>query len=493
MSQGILLSMLQHEGLHSIRCDADGTIPGTEAAKFSAGIPAGEWFIIGPGDLEIHPSVWDLLANAWHQRPDIGLFYGDDVAVTGASDARDLALKPDWDLSLELAYDYIGLPLFVRSSAAKQIGNIDVEAGTAASFDLILRAHSAGVVIGRIPEVLAKYRDRRFRAAVDDRAAAIRRWWPKSADALIDVSPGLAEASLRIDKRFSDPPEVTLVVPTRQTIGERSSDGSGTPYVVQFLESIAESDYPMDKLHVLLGDDVDSDAVYAGRQWPFRLRRIQTRRAEGESFNYAAKMNRLWRESSTEHVILMNDDITIRSTDWIQALLSFSTQTDVGGAGARLLYPTGRIQHAGMPGGVYGLCTHAWIGEPATAPTYQDWASVHREWSIVTGAVFATRKSLLDEVDGFDERFRLDFNDVDLCLKLKMLGYRIVYTPHAELVHHEKGSRGDASWPASELALFLSRWGQFLDNDPAFHPKLSKGHHILQPIELHGEWWQPAC
>ncbi|MBT2321963.1 glycosyltransferase [Variovorax paradoxus] len=492
MSKKLFLSELKREGFHSILTNADGTVPHREAAKFGSGIPSGEWFVIGPREVELHPSAWDILAHAWHQRPDVGVFYGDDVAATGHADSWDLALKPDWDITLLLANDYIGLPLFVRSAAAKQLGSIDLEKGTAASYDLLLRAHAMGVTISRIPEVLAKYRTQRLRADVEDRMSAIKAWWPKTSDVSVDVAPGLTPSSLRVDRRFADPPDVTLVVPTRQTVGESAAKESGVPFVVQFLDSLASSVYPMERLHVLLGDDVESDAVYAGRHWPFKLRRIVTKRAQGEAFNYAAKMNRLWREATTECVILMNDDITIRSPDWIQALLTFSTQTDVGGVGARLLYPTGQIQHAGMPGGVYGLCTHAWIGEAASAPTYQDWASVHREWSMVTGAVFATRKGLLEEVNGFDERFRLDFNDVDLCLRLRMLGYRIVYTPHAELVHHEKGSRGEASWPGSELALFLNRWEKFLENDPSFHPKLSKGHHQIQPVELHGEWWQQA-
>src|SRR5204863_7374526 len=124
---------------------------------------------------------------------------------------------------------------------------------------------------------------------------------------------------------------------------------------------------------------------------------------------------------------------------------------DVGIAGGRLLYPNGKVQHAGMPGGVFGLCTHAWIGEAADATTYQNWAVVHREWSMVTGAVLATRRSLLELIGGFDERFKLDFNDIDLCLRLRMLGYRIVYTPFAELTHYEKGSRGDSVSSGTQL------------------------------------------
>ncbi|VTU21369.1 N-acetylglucosaminyl-diphospho-decaprenol L-rhamnosyltransferase [Variovorax sp. PBS-H4] len=489
MSKIVILGQSDREGFHSILTSANGVISQKEAKKFSVGIPTDEWLVIGPRKTELHPHVWDILAQATHQRPDVGIFYGDDVALDAHSDTWEAALKPDWDFTLLLASDYVGLPLFIRSAAAKQLGYIDGEQGTAASYDLLLRARATGITIARIPEVLAKIGTQRVRAALEDRVSAIKAWSASTSDLPIDVLPGLKPETLRVDRHLSDLPEVTLVVPTRQTASGSEVNGR-VPFVIKFLESLTSSIYPMDRIHVLLGDDVESDDIYVGRQWPFRLRRMVTRRADGEPFNYAAKMNQLWRESTTEYVILMNDDITIRSSDWIQALLTFSTQNDVGGVGARLLYPTGEIQHAGMPGGVFGLVTHAWIGEPSSASTYQDWASVHREWSMVTGAVFATRKSLLEEVNGFDERFRLDFNDIDLCLKLRMLGYRIVYTPHAELVHHEKGSRGEASWPASELALFLSRWGRFLEDDPSFHPKLSKIHHKIQPVEFRNEWWQ---
>src|SRR5262249_24608483 len=127
---------------------------------------------------------------------------------------------------------------------------------------------------------------------------------------------------------------------------------------------------------------------------------------------------------------------------------------------------------------------------PATAPTYQNWAVVHREWSMVTGALFATRKSLLHLVNGFDERFSREFNDVDLCLRLRMLGYRIVYTPFAEIAHYGKASRGEVLPPGSELALFFKRWSEFLEKDPAYHPRLTRQNFQITPVVQRGDWWK---
>jgi GT2 family glycosyltransferase len=217
---------------------------------------------------------------------------------------------------------------------------------------------------------------------------------------------------------------------------------------------------------------------------------VPTPRDRTLAFNYAAKMNRLWHAAETEHVVMMNDDVVVGSPDWLQALMTFSMQEEVGGVGARLLYPDGTIQHAGMAGGLFGLCAHAWLGLPADAPTYQDWACVHRQWSMVTGAVFATRKSVLEMVDGFDERFGLELNDADLCLRLRMQGLRIVYTPFAEFTHFEKASRGQEPVHGSDLARFLTRWGEYLDQDPAFHPGLDHQCFDIRPTEPTDPWWQ---
>jgi GT2 family glycosyltransferase len=420
-------------------------------------------------------------------RPDIDLFYGDEVAAGSERDSHRIILKPALDLALLIAEDYIGFPLIVRASAMHRLGGLRPAANTAASYDFVLRAIRAGLGIGRITEVLAAHKEARPRPAVDDRIAALRTWLAGSAH-VFDVGNGLAPETLQLKRRFTWFPDITLLIPTRQSVN--SDVQTGQPLVIDFLNSVKCTNWPMDKLHILIGDDLEDAKIYSEQRWPFSLRRIITDSPCNEKFNYAKKMNLLWRAAATEHVVLMNDDIVIASPDWLRALLTFSMQEDVGGVGARLLYANGTIQHAGIPGGLFDMCAHAWLGQPASDPTYQNWAVVHREWSMVTGAVFATRKSLLELVNGFDERFKLEFNDIDLCLRLRMLGYRIVYTPFAELTHYEKASRGELEPPGSELALFWKRWNDFLRQDPAYHPRLSRNTFQITPLEHVGEWWK---
>jgi GT2 family glycosyltransferase len=369
------------------------------------------------------------------------------------------------------------------------LGGLRTQAGTAACYDLVLRAVSAGLGIQRITEVLAAYPGARLGTDVRERRAVLQAWLEESA-APFEIAEGRVPGTLQLQRRFSTFPNVTLIIPTRQGLYE--DQPTGLPMVINLIDSIVRTDWPMDKIQVLVGDAIADDSIYVGRNWPFAFRRIVTGSPDNAKFNYAAKANVLWRAAETEQIVLMNDDVLVQSPAWLKALLTFSMQENVGVAGARLLYPNGTIQHAGIPGGVFDLCTHAWIGLEPAAPTYQNWALVHREWSMVTGAVMATRRSTLEVVNGFDERFRLDFNDVDLCLRLRMLGHQIIYTPFAELTHHEKGSRADFVSSATELALFRKRWGEFLENDPAYHPRLTRKSTVVGPTEQRGGWWLPV-
>ena len=160
----------------------------------------------------------------------------------------------------------------------------------------------------------------------------------------------------------------------------------------------------------------------------------------------------------------------------------------MGGVGARLLFEDGSIQHAGVAPHGLGVA-HAWIHRRRLRGTYQDWALVQRQWSMVTGAVFATRRSVMARVGGFDEHFSVEFNDVDLCLRLRMRGDRIVCTPAAELIHVERASRGDTPPAGDQIARFLARWSPFLAEDPAWHPGLRRDRVDVTPARDEGAWY----
>jgi GT2 family glycosyltransferase/glycosyltransferase involved in cell wall biosynthesis/tetratricopeptide (TPR) repeat protein len=440
------------------------------------------WVAFAPAGTIASPDFAQRLYDGAQARPDVAIFYGDDIAADTAEPIDQLRLKPEFDQTLLAAQDYVGAPIIVRGSALGKVGGLRAEMGTAVLADLLLRAHEAGLSIARIPHVLLGHPGKRVRAREDD----YRSMLSNQASLLpYDVVSGFAPDTFALLRRFGDDvPQVSIIVPTRQSA---RPDGTGT-YIERLLEDLTKTDWPMDRLTVIVGDDIPGTTAWAHKKWPFKLRRIETPRAEDEPFNYAAKMNQLWRQAETEQIVFLNDDICAQP-DWLRALQSFAVVQDVGGVGARLLFEDGSLQHAGLAPHGDGAA-HAWIFRKRKEGSYQEWARTQREWSMVTGAVFATRRSLLEQVGGFDERFRLEFNDTDLCLRLRALGYRIICTPLAEMVHTEKASRGNQDPPGDDRALFLSRWKPWLDDDPAWHPRLRRDRLDVTPQPEGDAWYR---
>ncbi len=451
----------------------------------------GSWYVLADSGAEIIPDLEDICLRQASLRPDIHIFYGDAV-FRNASGQEDIGivLKGGFDQTQLIAHDYIRWPLIVRGDCLTAYQQWEERGSNAFTYDLLLFALRDGYIIERITEVFAYYSDLELRPQrSNDHFHALQRWARTSAPEC-SIVDGSFPGSFRLVRQFDEFPQVTLVIPTRQAICEMGDEHlRGRPYILNMLESLCSSTWPLNRLSVIIGDDSDDQSLYESKAWPFEVRSVRTSQTSNAPFNYAAKMNQLWRMADSEYVVLMNDDLTVRTADWLQSLMTFAVDPEVGGVGARLIYPDGRLQHAGMAGGVMDACTHVFISQPSTSHTYGNWGEVHREWSMVTGAVFATRKSVLEYINGFDEGFALDFNDVDMCLRMRLLGLRIVYTPFAELVHYESASRSSLRTRAIEVANFLERWREFLSDDPYYHPDLVKDTPLTQPIpKIHG-WW----
>jgi len=447
------------------------------------------WYALDEPGARAHPDLDRILSVASALRPDVDIFYGDEVVFDPAhlAQARPL-LKSSFDLTHLIAQDYVGWMLLARGRRLIAYCDSAPDADLC-TYGLLLHCARHDARNERVPEALSVRPTPRIPLPSQVRRRLLEHW---AREAAPDCSffDGMAPDSLRIQRRLVDPPLVALVVPTCQaTCSVGTAPYRDRPHILNLLESLRDTDWPLDRLSVIVGDDVGDDAIYA-RAWPFEIRRVDTRRSAGDPFNYAAKMNRLWRVAPSEYLVLMNDDLIPQRRDWLRALMTFAMDPDVGGVGARLLYPDGKIQHAGMAGGVMGSCTHVFIGQQASVATYGGWAEVHREWSMVTGAVFATRKSLLERMNGYDERFTLEFNDIDLCLRMRQMGLRIVYTPFAELTHFESASRGPRRNSPFEIANFLERWRGFLTDDPAYHPDMVKNTSWVRPEEQSDAWWR---
>jgi len=198
-------------------------------------------------------------------------------------------------------------------------------------------------------------------------------------------------------------------------------------------------------------------------------------------FNFADKANFSMLSAETDLVVLLNDDMEIRNGEWLGALVDQIVKEDVGAVGAHLTYPDDRIQHCGMVVGVNETSAHVYHGYPGETVGYNGYPAIIRNYSAVTGACMATRRTIYEQVGGFDTAFATDFNDTDFCLRLRRLGYRVVYTPFARLYHFESQTAVRSQQAPAERDLFVSRWQDVITNDPYHNPNLRKDSITFDP------------
>jgi GT2 family glycosyltransferase len=201
------------------------------------------------------------------------------------------------------------------------------------------------------------------------------------------------------------------------------------------------------------------------------------------AFNYSALNNYAVAFAKGEVLALVNDDIEVceSSVDWLTEMVSHALRPGVGAVGARLWYPNQTLQHAGMVL-VGGVARHVHKHLPKGDTGFNGRAVLTQNFSAVTGACLVVKKALFEQVGGLnDQELAVGFNDVDFCLKLGEAGYRNIWTPHAELIHHESATRGQDNSPEKqrraekELRYMRKRWGDKLFNDPAYNPNLTDG------------------
>ena len=201
---------------------------------------------------------------------------------------------------------------------------------------------------------------------------------------------------------------------------------------------------------------------------------------DGTGFNYPAINMHGMAEAKGDYLLFLNNDTEIMNEDCLEELLGYCIRKDVGAVGARLHYEDGTIQHAGVIVGLGGVAAHVFVDAPGDSAGYENRIVAAQDYSAVTAACMLVKRSVFEEVGGFDPEYAVAFNDVDLCLKIREAGYLVVYNPYAELTHYESKSRGYEDTPEkverfqSEIQRFHKRWAVILENgDPYYNPNLT--------------------
>ena len=197
-------------------------------------------------------------------------------------------------------------------------------------------------------------------------------------------------------------------------------------------------------------------------------------------FNFSALNNHAAKVAQGELFCLLNNDIEILTPDWLEEMVSFAIQPGIGAVGARLWYENNTLQHGGIIIGLGGVAGHSHKHLSKESPGYFYRALLHQTLSAVTAACLVVRRDVFEEVGGLDESLAVAFNDVDFCLRIRESGYRNVWTPYAEMIHHESISRGYENTPEKqerfkkEILYIQKKWGDTLQDDPAYNPNLTR-------------------
>jgi GT2 family glycosyltransferase len=422
-----------------------------------------------------------LYLAARHAADDANLqvIYGDEDELTAADGRQNPFFKSGWNPELILAFNYIGSPVFWRTELARLIGGARAVVGDAWRWDMVLRASEQidAEAIQRIPFVLY------HQAAPEHRR---RREIAAGGAALVDALArrklsGTPIADRRgwfsIKRRLSDrPPHVTIIIPTcdrcdllRRCLAGVLDRTAYPSFDVVIVDNRSEEKETIDYLGSLQRDPRVRVAGYA------------------DDFNFAAMHNQIIASARGEIVALLSNDVDVIGTDWLNNMVAHALDPRVGAVGAKLYYPDGKVQHACVVIGLGGACGHLFhrrdrvdLGPAALLMASQD-------VSAVTGACMVMRRSVFAEVRGFDEAFAIDYNDIDLCLRIREHGYRVVWAADAELYHLEAATRGtghnsqDGAHQAKrdrfqrETARFKEKWKHLLDDDPLYNPNQSGG------------------
>lgn len=432
---------------------------------------AGDYILRMPPTYMLAEDALLHLALETRENPQANVIYFDDDFINTKTGERTLpCFRPDWNPELLNSHHYVGECIAYSKTFLTKIGCYRQAHETAKDYDLILR--SAQVCnVGEIRHIRRVMFHRQSQPSTSRpvnlcyHAAAKFTLQEnlKSIDAV--VADGADLGFYRI--RYPLPetlPLVSIIVPTRDRVD----------LLEMCVTSVqSKTKYPNWEMIIVDNGSTEAETQAYFKYLQERDRRVKVLQHPGH-FNYSAINNHAVQECSGEVLVLLNNDIEVIATDWLDELVSHAIRPGIGAVGAKLLYADGTVQHAGVLIGMGGVAGHVHRFIPSDAPGYCHRSVVAQNLSAVTGACLAVVKERFLKVNGLDENLKVAFNDIDLCLRLLEAGMRNVFTPWALLFHHESLTRGTNDTPAKkaifdrEFAYMKTRWSGQLSIDPAW-------------------------
>lgn len=452
------------------------------ASNSALSIASGQWVALLDHDDILPADALARVAECINQHPDAGVIYSDEDKINEHGERLNPYFKPDWNPDLFLSQNMVSHLGVFRRDLIEAVGGFRLGLEGSQDYDLALRIieRLQPQQIIHIPRVLYHWRVHSGSTAL---SADVKTYAQDAAvraltdhlqrmriDATIELTRGI---QYRIRYPLpATPPLVSLIIPTRNALA----------LVRQCIESIlAKTTYPNYEILLIdnASDDPEALAYFETLKASDRVRVIR----DDRPFNYSMLNNGAVAQANGELIALVNNDIEVISPDWLQEMVSIALQPGVGAVGACLWYPDNTLQHGGVVIGIGGCAGHAQKQLERGGPGYNGRGALIQSYSAVTAACLVVKKDRYIKVGGLNEKsLTVAFNDVDFCLKLREAGYRNIWTPYAELYHHESATRGKEDTPekleraAREVSYMQRRWKKIIAHDPAYSPNLTIHH-----------------
>jgi len=450
-----------------------------EALSFATG----EYIGLLDHDDELSPDAIYEVVKYLQINCDADMIYSDEDKIDLDGNRSNPFFKPDWSSDMFLSCMYTCHFGVYNKKIIDDIGGFREGYDGSQDYDLVLRFIEKTDNIHHIPKILYHWRTAPGSTA---HMANVKNYAYIAAKKAItdymkrnniegEVLDGYWTGSYHLKRKILKKPLVSIIIPTKDNVDVLKI------CITSIIQKTNYSNYEI----VIVNNKSNHNKTYD------YFEEIETRNnvrilEYNEDFNFSAINNFAVQNSNGEVIVFLNNDTEIITESWLTAMLEHVQRNEVGAVGCKLLYPNNTIQHAGVILGITdtpsekGVAGHSHKHLPNTNHGYIGRVDVVHNLSVVTAACMMLRKDVFEEVGGFDKNLAVAFNDVDFCLKTREKGYLIVYTPYAELYHHESLSRGYEDTPekqrrfSKEVRYIRDKWGKTIDGgDPYYNPNLT--------------------
>ena len=469
------------------------------ATNSALDLASGDFIALVDHDDLLPPHALYEVAAELDAHPSSDIIYSDQDMINAAGKRLAPYFKTDWNLDLLLGQNMVNHLGVYRRSLVEAIGRLREGFEGSQDYDLVLRAADATTPdhIRHIPAVLYHWRmdaeaanfsrsqqEKCFNAAkraIEDHLAR------RGETASVTHARGNPGYTRVIRALPAQKPLVSVIIPTRDRADLLTQCVAGL---------LKRTDY--DRLEIIVVDNESEEQKTAALLRKLqRDARVKVLPFAGP-FNYSAMNNEAAQMATGEVLLLLNNDIDVIHRDWLSEMVSHALRPEVGAVGAKLYYGNDRLQHGGVVLGFGGSAGHYFPSAAREDGGYYSDLYLTRRVSAVTGACLATRREVYLEVCGLDDvNLKIAYNDVDFCIRLSHAGYHIIWTPYAELYHHESATRGSDQTSDKidrfkrEQSYLQSRWSRQLAQDPFYNPNLATNSgypHLAEPSRRVKPW-----